>query len=253
MSIKIHKEIESFQKIWVGGFCRSKMGWEQSVLAEKNGNGRDIENIAKLLIKNYADSSKTCLEIGTDGGVWMTQMTDFGRLIGLDVRNEFKTNFWNNLENWLFSKDLFKKENVSFFVNDNQMSCKMLKDNSIDHVFSFDVFCHISYEATELYLKNLHKKLKQGANLFIMIADPEKYPADQRHRMMQARYRPDCPYNTWEDVAADFDGEPYPGRWYFYGIERFKIILEKYGYKVISEDVAKDLDPFCPIVHFVKV
>ena len=54
-----------------------------------------------------------------------------------------------------------------------------------------------------------------------------------------------APYN-------DYDGEPYPGRWYFYGIKRFCELAEKYGYKIIDEDVAKDFDELSPIIHFKK-
>ena len=50
-----------------------------------------------------------------------------------------------------------------------------ISDNSLDFVFSYDVFCHLSLSSVELYLKSLFKKCKKNSKLMIMYADPEKY------------------------------------------------------------------------------
>ena len=41
-------------------------------------------------------------------------------------------------------------------------------------MFSFGTLCHVSFEGIEEYAKNLHKKLKTGANCFWMIGDYNK-------------------------------------------------------------------------------
>ena len=61
------------------------------------------------------------------------------------------------------------------YIQIDDFSCDELEKESITYLFSYDVFCHISYSGTEEYLKNLYPKLKKGAECFIMIAAPNKY------------------------------------------------------------------------------
>ena len=52
---------------------------------------------------------------------------------------------------------------------------KEIPDNSIDYVFSYDAFCHVSYEGIQEYAENMYWKMKSGAVAFWMVADYEKY------------------------------------------------------------------------------
>ena len=47
-----------------------------------------------------------------------------------------------------------KKDKITYFqVDDFSLDC--IPSNSLDYVFSYDVFCHISYPGQREYLKNL--------------------------------------------------------------------------------------------------
>ena len=255
---KLANEVESFQNIWVNGFCRSNRlgGWEGSVHESKQafskGMYSDLEKISEICIQPYINRNTVALDIGTDGGVWLTQMVDAKCLIGMDCRDPFKTRFWENVVFWLLHQRRYDLSNVKYVV-DTDFQCSGLSENSIDFVFSYDVFCHISYTGTVEYLKNLYSKLKKGANLFIMIADSGKYRNQSfRDKQVNHKNKPDGPYKDWNEVVADYDGNPYPGRLYFYGIERFCDAAKEFGYDVVEEDVIKEYDNNFPIVHLRK-
>jgi len=134
------------------------------------------------------------------------------------------------------------------YIQVTDFSCDELEKDSITYLFSYDVFCHISYSGTEEYLKNLYPKLKKGADCFIMIADPDKYIHENgRNKLMTS-----AGFVDWDLFVDDYDGNPVAGRWYFYGIDRFCYLLKKYDYKIVSKDVIGEYDKKSPIVHFKK-
>ena len=234
---KLKKEIDSFSNLWAGGTALSKFGWE-ACLEPRLNNGVNLQKIDDICIRPYINKDTTVLEIGTNGGAWLKRMLNAKFLIGTDVLSPEHTGFYNNLP-------LNKKIK---YIQVNNFSCREIEDDSINYLFSYDVFCHISYSGTEEYLKNLYSKLKKGANCFIMIADPDKYQDKEgRSKLLKAT---DC--NSWEDFINDFDGYPHQGRWYFYGSKRFCELLKKYNYKIISNDIIGKYDQRNPIIHFKK-
>ena len=155
--------------------------------------------------------------------------------------------------------DIFSAEHNSFwellgnekksFINYHQIeenNCKELKDESIDFLFSYDVFCHIPYRKCEQYLKNLYNKLKLNTVCVIMIAD---YKKSVKNNQPLARVR-GHKYNSLQEEIDDIDGPFYHGRFYYYGIDKFCELLEKYNYTVINKDI--DLDKQNPICIFKK-
>ena len=100
----------------------------------------------------------------------------------------------------------------------------------------------------EEYLKNLYPKLKKGSECFIMIADPDKY-IDQNG---QYKLMTSAGFVDWGLFVDDYDGDPVAGRWYFYGIDRFCALLNKYNYNLLSKDVIGKYDIRSPIIHFTK-
>lgn len=236
---KLKREIRSFSNLWKGGTTPSRVGWEQAAVICKNTGQQNMYKIHEICIEPYTDNA-VILDIGTNGGAWLTKMQNAKKLIGIDVLSAEHTGFWKNIPTNI-------REKVDFFqVTD--FECDFLNDNSIDYVFSYDVFCHMSYSGAESYLKNLYNKLKPGANCFIMIADPIKYQdMNGRKKLMKI-----AGFNNWDDFVNDYDGEPNNGRWYFYGVEKFSELLKKYNYDLISKDVIGPYDPRSPIIHFRK-
>jgi hypothetical protein len=115
-----------------------------------------------------------------------------------------------------------------------------IPDDSVDLVFSFDCFCHISYTGLEKYLRNLHRKLRDGTKGLIMVGDYDTYIGSGEAPSVTPIYR-----SITEEIH-DFGGPPYPGRWYWYGLDRFCGALEEFGYRVIERDIGIDeRDPIC--------
>jgi len=234
---KLEKEIESFQNLWRGGTTLSRQGW--GVCAQDRLRyGIDINKIYEICIEPFVGGKTTALDIGTNGGGWLKKMLNAEALIGIDVLSAEHTGFWKNMP---------ELNKIKYYHVDD-FSCDCLKENSIDYVFSYDVFCHISYSGAEQYLKNLYDKLKKGTNCFIMIADADKYK-DEHGKVKLTKY---AGFNDWQSFVEDYDGPPHRGRWYLYGTERFCDLLKKYNYTLVNKDVIGEYSINCPIIHFRK-
>lgn len=258
------KEIAAFERtgIWKGGFYNgerlqlfsdSEIKSKGTVLNQRHSNGpkfnketyfkgRDLREIRDKTLKPFIDENTTVLEIGPGRGSWTKTMLNYNpkHIYCFDVFTAEHNNFWGLLGNE-------NKDRITYFkVHDH--SCKELEDDSIDFVFSYDVFCHISYSGTREYLKNLYPKLKKGAKCIIMIADREKNEKSQ-HPFVRVR-APKGTYGSLQEELDDIDGPFYGGRWYYYGIDRFCESLEEFNYTVLNRDL--DLDSQNPICFFQK-
>ena len=241
---KLIKEIESFQKIWNGGY---RTGY-----SEKR-NQKGLEEYIKSNI-----SGKNLLEIGCGGGQWSKFIYDnniFENLNCIDVLSAEHNNFWEYLGN-------DAKQKISY-THVKDFSLNFIEDETIDFVFSYDVFCHISYSGLEAYLESLHKKCSIGAKLLIMYADAEKYlNSEPENRYHVMKYLPSRKFlyrisNTLliKDAEKDMDGVPskpeFEPRWYWVGKSNFNKLCKKKGFKVINEDIG--VDRTNPITLFEKV
>ena len=137
-----------------------------------------------------------------------------------------------------------------------------ISDNSLDFVFSYDVFCHLSLSSVELYLKSLFKKCKKNSKLMIMYADPEKYlKSEPENKYHVKKYLPQKKFiynlsnkKLINDALNDADGKPsdpnFEPRWYWIGMKNFINLVEKNGFKIINMDL--DIDKTNPITLFEK-
>jgi len=231
---KLEKELKSFQPFWKGGTNRPKIGWSRMT----RGGTVDEIMIYEDCIKEFVSSDSNVLEIGCGGGFWTQKFLCAKTFVGLDALSAEHNKFWDRVP----KKDGFEYFQVSDF------KCNELKDDSIDYLFSYDVFCHISYSGAREYLKNLYPKLKKGAQCFIMIADKNKYTDVNGLKRLMAR----TSHTNLQEFFDDYDGDPANGRWYFYGSERFCSLLDEYGYKIINKDSTKISDKLSPTIHFEK-
>ena len=193
---------------------------------------------------------RCCLEIGCGGGQWskyIYELRIFDKIICIDALSEQHNNFWENVGHDKNDKIIYNK------VDDFSLSC--VPDNSLDYVFSYDVFCHISYSGQKEYLKNLYRKCKPGCKLFIMYADPEKYlRSEPENRYHVVRYLPNKnkKYISDNDLISaalnDKDGEHQIGRWYWLGINNFINLCKSFNYKILSKDL--NIDNTNPITLF---
>lgn len=114
-------------------------GWKQSVIQE-------------VMLK-YVEPGKTILEVGPGVGRWTETLQKIAqRLILVDVSDKC-------IE--LCQKRFAGCDNVEFFVNDG-VSLAFIADETVDFIWSFDVFVHISPQDTEKYLMGFKRILKKG-------------------------------------------------------------------------------------------
>ena len=239
MNNKLANEINSFQSIW-------KRGYRTGYSTKRNQKG--VENYLKLNMKG-----KCCLEIGCGGGQWskfIYNLNIFDKIYCIDVLSEEHNKFWEYV-----GED--KKDKIEYIqVTDFSLDC--IPTECLDYVFSYDVFCHISYSGQKTYLQNLYKKCKIKCKLFIMYADARKYILSEPEHLYHVKtYIPDKGANckTNEDLInaclLDKDGNHCPGRWYWIGIENFIDVCLENDYKVLYIDL--HIDKTNPITLFTKL
>lgn len=97
------------------------------------------------------------LEIGCGAGYW--------------------TNFIQEHSRKTFAIDLIPRpsnihRDVEYIENQNQQyNCNYIESNSLDFVFSFGVFCHLSLDANDKYLQDIIRVLKPNAKALLFYAD----------------------------------------------------------------------------------
>ncbi len=114
-------------------------GWKQSLISD-------------VILKNI-QPGKSVLEIGPGAGRWSSTLQKISkRLVLVDISEECIRKCRQ-----LF----FNYDNVSYFVN-NGSDLNFIKNDSIDYIWSFDVFVHITPADTALYLNEFQRILKKG-------------------------------------------------------------------------------------------
>lgn len=232
---KLTDEIKSFQTIWKGGF-------QTGYSAKRNQHG------IEAYLRDNA-SGESMLEIGCGGGQWskfIYSLNRFNTIHCIDVLSKEHNRFWEYVGEGASDKITYTQ--VSDF------SLSHIPDESLDYVFSYDVFCHISKSGQREYIKSLIKKCKPGAKLFIMYADPHKYfVSEPEHRWFQteaAGYNGGDPDVLKQILLDKSDGEPEPGRWYWVGIDAFVQLCQENGFTVLERDL--NIDKTNPITLFTK-
>jgi hypothetical protein len=259
---EFRSELESFQNLWKGGYSEGNPLDPMGISGYGALGYMSVLHVVYLTcIKPYVTNRSTVLEIGSGRGCWTKTLLHANEVWCLDALSAEHNGFWSYLGH---------PTNVKYFqVSD--FSCSMLPEDKFSYLFSFGCFCHISFEATTEYMKNLYPKLKAGAHCFVMIADYDKRNTaldnignlSIGHIFSQVRhYMPlrlvwklidgDKALKRQHGNRADKDEDdvPRPGRWYHAGIGRTCEMLEKLGYNIVDPDVgATHRDP---IVHFTK-
>lgn len=122
-----------------------------------------ISDVVDVCINPYSKKDGIVLELGSGGGVWTKYLIKyFSKCICVDVIPKPK-NF----------------EIVEYIeLGNKDYKCSGVENNSIDFVWSFGLFCHLSFEAKLEYLKNIKSKMKLNACGVIMFANADKYWPD---------------------------------------------------------------------------
>ncbi len=204
-------------------------------------------------IRPYVTQNTVALEIGPGRGAWSRTMAHARELWCLDVMSAEHNEFWKYLGKQPGGNVRYEQ------VSDFSLSC--VPDAHFDYFFSFGVFCHIPFAGLTEYMTNLRRKLKPGAECFLMVADYEKYNAAwdaidrlgvQRHVLTMAKksrpkWRRFMPGLWWAGERErqlrtprkfqSNDGIETHGVWYHAGSKPTANLLRSLDYTVLDEDV----------------
>ncbi len=131
---------------------------------EPFGEGYDYRDEIEVVLEAHRDANGRCLEIGCGNGYWTLQFLAprFRDVLALDL---------------LPPPPLFeghaKIRYVQVAVGDT--SCAGIEDGSIDFVWSFGVFCHLSNSSVEGYLRSIHRVLRPGGQALLMFPNWDRY------------------------------------------------------------------------------
>lgn len=134
------------------------------------------------LVERFLTPSAQVLEIGPGGGKWTVRLAPrVARVIAFDVADEMLIRTRARCE-----RDAIN--NVRYLLSDGSGSLEV-DDESIDIVFSYDVFVHITLEDTVHYVGEMGRVLRPGGVAIIHHAVNEATPAWDRIESINDWYR----------------------------------------------------------------
>jgi hypothetical protein len=257
----IDEQLHAFETVWHGGFFTGDPFDDMSSPYGLFGYTSVRHVVYLTCIRQYVTADTVALELGPGRGAWTRALLGAKEVWALDALSAEHNGFW----------EYIGEQPHVHYVKVEDFTASMLPDDAIDYVFSFDTLCHVTFDGIEAYARHLLPKLRDGAHLFWMVADFDKYRAfiDDRHRRSvawpfvrlfgnrayrrllerQAREIDDREAAKYRDFLALPEG-PEGSWWYDAGADRTCEMLEAVGYQVVDRDVGAD--PRSPIVHFVK-
>lgn len=260
--------LDQFSQAWEGGYFE---GEPRDPMASSTygvyGYNSSLYTVNLACIRPYVNKDTTVLEIGPGRGAWSKTILDRGckKLYAVDAAPAEHTHFWEHVG---------KDSRVTYLVA-TDFELADVPDDSIDFFFSFGVFCHLSPEMCESYVKSLHRKMKRGAVGMLMYGDFDKYEECVNHADKTSIMRTlQQPRKIWTPVKVSYAlcwkyfrskmdiehvsknrGENLTdsaGRttWFHWGMDRAISSLESNGFSVVEKDVnAISRDP---ITHFIR-
>jgi phospholipid N-methyltransferase len=174
------------------------------------------------------------LEIGPGRGCWTKAIFQLNpkSITCIDALSAAHNQFW---------KYVGSSEKITYHqIKDFSLDC--IQNNSIDFVFSFGTFCHISPIMIYEYFKSIYKKLRPGAEGFVMYADYDKY------NKCAEKYHTNYHWDKQNDLLIM--QQKIKPTWYHMGIERAQQTLLELGYEVITADT--NVNERDPVIHFRK-
>jgi SAM-dependent methyltransferase len=117
------------------------------------------ELVLQQCLLPFAAKDKAALEIGCGGGLWTLKHLEpnFQSVTCLDVIPE---------------PAFFSGKSMRYIqVPDKNFECYGVPDSSIDFVWSFGTFCHLSGDACKRYLEHVRRVLKPNGQAVIMFGN----------------------------------------------------------------------------------
>ena len=241
MNIRLKKEIDSFKLLWKDGYRTA------SSKKRRKNKIKDFMNSA------FDFKRLRVLQIGSGGGYWSSWFSSkVKQLICVNFVSAEHSRFWE------FMGANYKNcEKIKYYQVDN-FDLNITADDSIDFIFSYDVFCYISGNGIVSFLNAIYKKLRPGGRALIMYADVKKYFASEPENIyIQQKVYNETNLERLQQIMLD---EAYAGPlrvlgiWFWIGVQSFVANAERIGFEILSPDLNLDLtNPmtilFKPIEH----
>lgn len=130
--------------------------WGLGGYYENFSYGVGIEKVCELCLYPFVNSTVRVLEIGSGGGVFTQRIwTKAGSLTCIDV---------------IPRPDHFMPSVSYIELDSKDYNCTGLKDSSIDFVFSYNTFCHLSNDAIRQYLVSVQRVLRKDGSFVFMLS-----------------------------------------------------------------------------------
>jgi hypothetical protein len=195
----IDTEAEVFNSIWPNGYVES--------FADYAGCPKCLrDEIAEVGIKPHYNNEHVAAEIGCGGGLWLKRclLANFKHVFAVDV---VPIKFDTSATNFTYVQ-----------VPSKNFECPGIADGTLDFVFTFGLFCHLSLAAQRQYLKALFRKLKSGGSMVAMFADFRRHP-----------YFSKLPEKTL-DKYKEKNTSPQDGAWFYNDLETTRKMVEESGF-----------------------
>jgi SAM-dependent methyltransferase len=132
--------------------------WGEEGYLEPFSYGMGIDAVCEVGLFPFFSPHKDALEIGPGGGTFTQRMIgQFNHLTVMDVIRKPKA--FEEYENFTYIE-----------LPDRNFECPV-PAYSMDFVFSYNVFCHLSNDALSKYLKGINKALKFGGDFVFMLSN----------------------------------------------------------------------------------
>ncbi len=133
--------------------------WGESGYYEDFAYGVGIDRVCEVALYPFLTVSTRVLEIGPGGGAFTSRIVPcVAHLTALDV-----IKMPSQFADW---KNFTFRE-----LPDQDFSCKGVARESIDFVFSYNVFCHLSNPSIAKYLLSVNRVLVPGGYFVFMLAN----------------------------------------------------------------------------------
>jgi Methyltransferase domain len=260
---------ERFRKVWKGGYYEGNPMEPMSTSTYGIcGFNSILYTVYLTCIRPYVNFNTTALEIGPGRGAWTKAMLqhEAKKIFVVDAAPPEHTGFW----------DYVGKTDRVEYCTVSDLTLAPVPDSSIDFFFCFGVFCHLSPESSEAYISALARKMKPGADGFLMVADYDKFNRciDNVDRVSLKAFLGSHPAKIWLPTRLAFNAtwtlfknrmvsrhiskqDDMEGtatkpvdRWYHLGVDRACEIIEKEGFTIVERDM--EVVPRDPVIHFRK-
>ena len=157
-----------FLKTWTGGY---RENWAVYGAMTERITGKFIteEEVIEKCLNPFYNPDHVILEVGCGLAFWTDcyLAEHFKKVIAIDILP--KDDFWK-----CELKNFAKIDYIE--LPDRDFTCKGVASDSIDFVWSFGVFCHLTLEANQEYLNNIFRVCKKGAKVALYYSNNDRRP-----------------------------------------------------------------------------